>query len=304
MKKISLIGYSDIARRRIIPAILKSSIFELYKIGTRKVQGNASGEYLWSSYDDVYNCDQTEVIYISTPPNLHAGHAWKALLNNKSVLVEKPATLSVVDWRKLYLCAVEKNLIIKEALSFEYHPIIDGINRFFVNNHSEINEINVFFCFPDLPHDNFRNDINLGGGIINDALVYPLILLQRFGINIMEHCENFTIEKNQCSVPRLFSWLFVDNNIKFKIMVGMGFEYKNCLEILCVSDTIFVPKLFSLKPDELGLIIHGNGIMEKYGPVDQVEIMIDTFLDDPQNRSDENWIEERIDFIERVNKLT
>ena len=58
-------------------------------------------------------------------------------------------------------------------------------------------------------------------------------------------------------------------------MVGMGYSYENSIEIITSKDTYRVPKLFSLRSDEEGLLLKNNEVIETLDSCDQVQVMFD-----------------------------
>ena len=74
--KFGIIGCSRIAKKAVIPAIIKSEFAELEMIGSRSI--NKSKEFSSEfnckkngTYDDVISDDSINVIYISTPIGTH-----------------------------------------------------------------------------------------------------------------------------------------------------------------------------------------------------------------------------------------
>ena len=81
--KFGIIGCSRIAKKSVIPAILKSEFAELERIGSRTNEKSKefSKEFNCKkngTYDDVIFDDSVDVIYISTPIGTHEELAIKA----------------------------------------------------------------------------------------------------------------------------------------------------------------------------------------------------------------------------------
>ena len=75
--KFGIIGCSRIAKRSVIPAILKSGCAELEIIGSRST--DKAKEFAkefdckkFGSYEDVISDDSVDVVYISTPISTHS----------------------------------------------------------------------------------------------------------------------------------------------------------------------------------------------------------------------------------------
>ena len=66
-------------------------------------------------------------MYIGTPHTLHYGNTVDALKAGKHVLVEKPATSNVAEWRELCRLAAEKKLFLMEAMWTRFQPVARAI---------------------------------------------------------------------------------------------------------------------------------------------------------------------------------
>ena len=54
-------------------------------------------------YDELYNSDEIDAVYISTTYNFHFEQSLKCLQNGKAVLCEKPITVNDIQFKKLKL---------------------------------------------------------------------------------------------------------------------------------------------------------------------------------------------------------
>ena len=88
--KFGIIGCSRIAKRSVIPAILKSGCAELEIIGSRST--DKAKEFAkefdckkFGSYEDVISDDSVDVVYISTPISTHREWSIKASEAGKHV---------------------------------------------------------------------------------------------------------------------------------------------------------------------------------------------------------------------------
>ena len=118
MIRIGVIGSSNIAERRMIPAILKESSFEyvgvaistkeemdftgtdeefepvrLHKIEKANRFKETFGGKVYNSYESLLTDEDVDAIYIALPPALHYKWAKKAINNKKHVILEKPFTV-------------------------------------------------------------------------------------------------------------------------------------------------------------------------------------------------------------------
>lgn len=79
-------------------------------------------KHIFSSYDDVYDCDEVDIVYIANINHLHYAEAKKALQKGKHVLLEKPFVLSSWEVTDLFSLAREKNLFLMEAQKSVFLP--------------------------------------------------------------------------------------------------------------------------------------------------------------------------------------
>ena len=109
--KFGIIGCSRIAKKSVIPAILKSEFAELEMIGSRtndkaKEFSNEFNCKKNGTYDDVISDDSINVIYISTPIGTHEELAIKAgisgeiieVIPNRGVVIQEVGALVQGIW--------------------------------------------------------------------------------------------------------------------------------------------------------------------------------------------------------------
>ena len=66
-----------------------------------KNQFQINEEFVFNKYEDLLNCKDIDIIYISLPNSYHYEWILKSIEKNKKVLVEKPATLNFEEAQKL-----------------------------------------------------------------------------------------------------------------------------------------------------------------------------------------------------------
>ena len=131
----------------------------------------------YSSYDELINSPNVDVIYIALPNSLHFEYSKKALESNKSVICEKPIVTSSLELKELIKIANEKNLILTEALMYQYNEPFLKIKSLLNDNPiGKIKFIDASFNYSSkkISKDDIRLNQELKGGVINDLLYYPL----------------------------------------------------------------------------------------------------------------------------------
>jgi predicted dehydrogenase len=96
MVKWLVIGIGDIARKRVLPAILAEPRSQLYALLTRdpaKAQPYA-GARVFTSLDGALRDSAIDAVYVASPVALHAPQTIASLLAGKHVLGEKPAAMT------------------------------------------------------------------------------------------------------------------------------------------------------------------------------------------------------------------
>jgi predicted dehydrogenase len=134
----------------------------------------------YSSYDDIINDPEIDILYIATPHSSHATLTIKALQHNKHVLCEKPIALHYNDALKMIDASKANNKFFMEAFWTRFNPsFCEAFAKIKQGEIGEVKYINADFAFfaDNLEGvGNRKTDINLGGGSLLDIGVYPLFL--------------------------------------------------------------------------------------------------------------------------------
>ena len=197
--KILILGCSDIAIRRIIPAIKKISNLKFdIASKSKKKQNYGQGEW-FKNYDTALKKTNASIVYVSLVNADHFIYAKKALNLNKHVIVDKPITLSLKKTLFLIKLARKKKLLLTEALVFHYHRQFELIKRIIKKNKNNIKKIIMKFCIPKPKKNNFKLSKKLGGGCLNDMSPYAINVIRNFLVgnlvykNVLKNITNHFI---------------------------------------------------------------------------------------------------------------
>ena len=179
--KFGIIGCSRIAKRSVIPAIIKSEFAELEIIGSRSK--DKAEEFAkefkcekFGTYDDVISDNSVDVVYISTPISTHREWSIKASEAGKHVYVEKSSAANLSSAREMVESAKENNVRLMEGFMFRFHPQHQKVKELI--NDGKIGEIKSFngvFGFPAFPEGDIRYASSTrGGGFLKDSGCYPI----------------------------------------------------------------------------------------------------------------------------------
>jgi predicted dehydrogenase len=134
----------------------------------------------YSSYDDIINDPEIDILYIATPHSTHTSLSIKALKNNKHVLCEKPIALNFQDALQMINASKTNNKFFMEAMWTRFNPSFrEAFQRIKNGELGDIKYINADFAFyaDDLTDVGSRKtSTKLGGGSLLDVGVYPLFL--------------------------------------------------------------------------------------------------------------------------------
>lgn len=75
---------------------------------------------LYVDYDEALKNTAADTVYIGVPNFLHYSFAKKALEAGKNVICEKPFTVKYAEFKELKQLAIEKNLVLVEAITNQY----------------------------------------------------------------------------------------------------------------------------------------------------------------------------------------
>ena len=149
----------------------------LYACASRKSENartfcNEYGFYKYfDSYDELFQCEALELIYIATPTEVHYEHIKRALESKINVICEKPLCCNHDEGENLYTIAAEKNVVLMDAIWPMYMPAFDAIMK--INESKAMGDIKSIFAsfgYPGLRNDRLLNP--RGGGALLDLGVY------------------------------------------------------------------------------------------------------------------------------------
>jgi predicted dehydrogenase len=174
---VLVLGYSNLARRRILPALAALGVTGI------EVASRSAGQAEWpppgctrtfNDYGDALEHSAAALVYISTVNSLHAAMAEQALEAGRHVVVDKPLCLSVRSAERLASLASRRGLCLAEACVWDFHPQVQAARDVFAAVGSRPEKLSAVFSFPPLASDNFRYRANCGGGALWDLGPYAV----------------------------------------------------------------------------------------------------------------------------------
>lgn len=133
---------------------------------------------VYSAWETMLENGDFDIVYISSPHSLHYQHILKALNCNRSVLVEKPATMNASQYETCISLAREKGLSLMEAMWTRYLPATQFLIRDLLPEVGHVRRVFADFSFPivskDMSHQSRFLDKNSGAGSLLDQGCYAL----------------------------------------------------------------------------------------------------------------------------------
>ena len=284
--RIGILGPSEIAFRRFLPAIKKSKFFEYIGVAIANLEERNAANYedkpyavtetsllkaenfkkefngtIYNSYEELLSSSEIEAVYIPLPPTLHYYWAKKALENGKHVLLEKPFTTNIEDTKNLLSIANQRQLAMHENYAFCYHGQVEKIRELISDGEiGELRQIRTAFGFPYRGASDFRYDKALGGGALLDCGGYPVKLsTMLLGKESQITTASLNAAKNH--EVDLFGSATLQNDagITSHISFGMDNYYKCELEIWGSKGTILAPRIFTAPADLKVNVFLNNG---------------------------------------------
>lgn len=257
MLRLGIIGCSDIAYRRFMPAVEDmdevevKAVAEEYapqKLGQFCSTYSLEGE---TSFEKLLDRKDIDAVYIPQPPALHYQWARRALECGKHVLIEKPSTTCYAESEKLVKLAESRGLALHENYMFQYHSQIKKIQDMIGDGRiGEVRLLRADFGFPLRPQGDFRYNKVLGGGALLDAGGYTLKLATLFlGRSVkvdasrLNYLPGYEVDLYGSAV------LSNDEGVVCQVAFGMDCAYRCTLEVWGSRGTLRTDRIFTAPAD-------------------------------------------------------
>ena len=244
-----LIGYSNIARKRIVNVFLKNKLdFSVASISfTQKIKG---AKKQFENYEDALLNSGANIAYISLPNSMHFKWAKKALSLGYHVIIDKPMCYKLSETKKLIALAQKKRKLLSEAIFFNYHEQIKKVIGL-TKKTKEINKLNANFTIPLPTNRSILMSKKLQGGAIMDMGPYAASIHRIFFNQNITHSK-ILVKKNKNYLPTSFKLEIKYKEKSYSGLFKFGGKYKNEVEIFTNKEKFSIERVFS-PPDYLKL---------------------------------------------------
>lgn len=139
-------------------------------------------EKVYDDFNDMFTDPDIDIIYITTPHNIHIDFMKKAIENKKHILVEKSITLNSDELSEAVKLAKKNGVVIGEAMTIYHMPIFKELKK--ILDTDELGRVNLitanFGSFKPYDMNNRFFNRNLAGGAMLDIGVYALSFVRYF----------------------------------------------------------------------------------------------------------------------------
>jgi len=175
-----IIGTGDIAKKFAAGlSVVPDS--ELVAVASRtKKNADAFGELFHvakrhESYQSLAEDRDVDVIYVSTPHNLHKENTLMCLRAGKPVLCEKPFAINAGEATEMVRLARERKIFLMEAMWTRFFPIMTKVREIIAANViGEVRMLMADFGYRSEDQSFWVFDPKFGGGGLLDVGIYPL----------------------------------------------------------------------------------------------------------------------------------
>lgn len=184
---VALCGLGNYSRTQLAPGLQKTEQCELRGIITGSPEKIPvwqdrygipdANVYSYETLPDIANNDAIDVVYIVTPPGVHARDAVKAARAGKHVWCEKPMAMDVEECQAVIDAADANGVQLTIGYRLQHEPNNRTIMRYAdEGTYGAVRSVNTGAGYngshPD--PDDWRRDAELGGGALYDMGVYPI----------------------------------------------------------------------------------------------------------------------------------
>lgn len=247
--RVGVLGCSDIAQRKFIPALLQCEQACLTALGSRKQGRFSAGSGVavpLLTYEDLVSDPSVDLVYISLPNHLHEEWSIRALEQGKHVICEKPLGLSAASVERMLAVADNCGRFLFENLMYLQHPqhrVVQGLIS--AGRIGRILAMKSEFAFPGPVDGDFRLDPAMGGGAFYDMNRYPLSAAlfflkgksHRFLRGFSELLNGLTWSLQADSIT--------DANEEFSFQVAFGQPYRSFYELRGERGVIRVERAYT-----------------------------------------------------------
>jgi len=305
--RIGVLGCSEIARRKFIPALQNCSNARLAAISSRDREKAAAllpgidcpilthGELLQDS--------SVDLVYLSLPNHLHEEWSIRVLDAGKHLICEKPLSTSLVSAEKILDCATRNARLIYENQMFLFHPQHEIVKTLIESERiGKVVALRAFFGFPLPGKDDFRLDPEQGGGAFHDLARYPLGIAVHLLKGRLRDFKGQSLWHDGLNTA-VNGTALNDADELFSFTILFGQQYESLYEVIGDAGKIRLERAFTTPQDYSNriLLTEGSSVTEiPVPPADHFQLMIEAISDIILTGKDFSFLNSRAALIARL----
>ncbi len=290
---VLVLGWSDIVRRRVVPALLdvdavrhvhvattSDGALDLTALGPKAGRSFTGPTSVSRALETLADC----LVYVSGRNTDHAARVLAALGTGHDVVVDKPAFISSGERQQCLAAAAAQGRMLAEAVVWPMHAQVAELIARLQSLALSPTAIRATFAIPALPMSNFRTQAALGGGVVADMGVYAMSPARVLGAGALEALTGDITARSATGLDHAFTCraryadgLTVDGSF------SLDGDYVNRLELAGDEWSAALQPAYSSRPDatlDVALTVRGRDLGFSVGPSDPFT----RFLDDVINR--------------------
>ncbi len=169
------LGAGFVASRGVAPVVHAAAGSVLQVVASRDAGRAAALDPIRTvdSYEAVCTAEDVDIVYLSLPNDAHLRWVLAALEGGKHVLCEKPLGLTAHEVAEMTTAASEAGLLLVEGAWNRWHPRMRRFEALVAGAPGPF-DVESWFTFSGVPHDNYRLDPARGGGALLDVGCYAV----------------------------------------------------------------------------------------------------------------------------------
>jgi predicted dehydrogenase len=252
--RIGVLGAANIARKVVIPSILRADGVELVAIGSESslggefvagLEGQIRDAVRVCSYAELLADPGVDAVYIPLPNHLHAEWSMRAADAGKHVLCEKPAARTAEEADRMIEHCVSRGVVWMEAFMYRFHPQWSLVfERLTGGAIGELRTIRSVFTFTVRDPANIRRRAEAGGGSLYDVGAY-CVNVSRWVVGRAPEAVSGRMQVGAEGVDEEFQGIldFGDGRTAL-INSSLSQPYRHEVELLGTEGRILVPTAF------------------------------------------------------------
>jgi predicted dehydrogenase len=179
MTDVLVLGWSDIVRRRVLPALAGLERIGAIHVATSMPDPGApldprvaSSVHGTDAIERALERIDAELVYVSGTNVAHGPRVIAALVSGRHVVVDKPGLRQADEREHALRLAAEGRLVLEESTVWAWHPQVTGLTARLAEHGARIDVVLAAFSVPMFADGDFRLDRAAGGGALADLGAY------------------------------------------------------------------------------------------------------------------------------------